>query len=211
MKNISFSFYNIVSIFSIILLIVLLVLPFNLINLEQAERIAKWKTDYENLNYCFSLVNLHEGNIIPQAEEIGKIITDEYILDRISPYLNLNGNTLVKLKNYKYKTINGKNISKNNQFYFNKFISMKNGLLLSLKQNTNSTKNRNEPLYYLFVDINGIEKPNRIGQDIFFINIYKEHINALGYGEEYIKLKLNCSPISNGLYCSEYYLLGGRF
>ena len=63
----------------------------------------------------------------------------------------------------------------------------------------------------MYVDINGVETPNRIGQDVFFINIYKDRISALGSNKDYAKLKSNCSPIGNGLYCSEYYLLGGRF
>ena len=67
------------------------------------------------------------------------------------------------------------------------------------------------PLYYMFVDINGEEKPNRIGQDIFFFSVYKNHVTALGNGKSHAKLKADCSPIGRGVYCSEYYLLGGSF
>ena len=56
MRNFSFSIFNIVFVFSILLLIVLIVVPFNLINLEQAERIAKWKAEYDRLNYTFDLI-----------------------------------------------------------------------------------------------------------------------------------------------------------
>ena len=61
------------------------------------------------------------------------------------------------------------------------------------------------------IDINGKKKPNRIGQDIFFISIFREHIEPLGNDRPYSALKTNCSPIGSGVYCSEYYILGGKF
>ena len=99
MKNFSFSIFNIVSIFSIILLIVLILIPFNLINLEQAERIAKWKAEYEKLNYSFDLIKLHEGTIVPTDEEAGKIVTEEYMLERAIPYMKLQSEKPEVLKN----------------------------------------------------------------------------------------------------------------
>lgn len=211
MKNLSFSIFNIVSVLAVFLLVVLIVMPFNLINLEQAERIAKWKSEFEQLKYCFSLVNLHEGKIVPSSEEIGKIVTDEYMLERIKPYFNFSSDDSVNLKRYSYRKMNGGPIDKESQFYFDKFFTAKNGVVFSLRKNLKEENNEKNPIFFMYVDINGTEKPNRVGQDVFFINIYKKHVNALGYGKEYVKLKSNCSPIGNGLYCSEYYLLGGRF
>ena len=63
----------------------------------------------------------------------------------------------------------------------------------------------------LDIDINGVDKPNRIGQDIFFLSVYKNHVTALGKGKNHARLKTDCSPIGRGVYCSEYYLLGGSF
>ncbi len=211
MRNLSFSLFNIVSVFLIVLILILIVLPFNLINLEQAQRIAKWKSEYEQLNYCFSLVNLHEGSIIPKPEETGVILSSEYIFERIKPYFNLIENPGINFSKYTYRKMNGNALNKTNQFYFNKFFVKKDGVILSIKQNEQEIKNEEQPLFYMFVDVNGIEKPNRIGQDIFIINIYRNNITAMGNSKTYAKLKYNCSPIGNGLYCSEYYLLGGRF
>ena len=211
MRNLSFSLFNIVSVILILVIIILIVLPFNLLNMEQAQRIAKWKSEYEQLNYCFSLVNLHEGSIIPTEEEVGKIITEEDILERFKPYFNLADIDLKKLKKYRYRKMNGSPIQKDSQFYFDKFIIDKDGTILSVRKNEHEIISEVQPLFFMFVDINGIEKPNRIGQDIFFLNIYKNNISALGNGRERAKLKANCSPIGTGLYCSEYYLLGGKF
>ena len=211
MKNLSFSIFNIVSIILILVIVILIVLPFNLINMEQAQRIAKWKSEYEQLNYCFSLVNLHEGSIIPTEEEAGKIITEEYILERFKPYFNLAEIDLRELNKYSYRKMNGALITKDSQFYFNKFIIDKDGTILSVRKNQHQIISEVQPLFFMFVDINGIEKPNRIGRDIFFLNIYRNNISALGNGNLKSKLKANCSPIGTGLYCSEYYLLGGKF
>ena len=87
----------------------------------------------------------------------------------------------------------------------------KNGMIFSLRKSNKSPTTEKHPSYFMYIDINGVEKPNRVGQDVFFINIYKDRISALGSNKDYAKLKSNCSPIGNGLYCSEYYLLGGRF
>lgn len=209
MKNFSFSIFNIVAVFSIILLIVLILVPFNLINLEQAGRIAQWKSVYENLKYSFELVNLHEGSIIPASEEVGKIVDEDYIWQRISPYFNLENTKPEQIKRYRYRKMNGTLVKKERSYYFDKFVKTKDGILFSVKKNT--YENDTMPLYIAFVDINGIEKPNRMGQDIFFMGIYKNHVSALGQGKTHARLKADCSPIGRGVYCSEYYLLGGSF
>ena len=91
------------------------------------------------------------------------------------------------------------------------FYETKSGILISFKENQSEIISDKQPLYFLFVDINGKNKPNRIGQDIFFLSVYANHITALGEGRTHARLKANCSPIGSGLYCSEYYLLGGSF
>lgn len=211
MKNFSFSIFNIVFVFSILLLIVLIVVPFNLINLEQAQRIAKWKAEYERLNYTFDLIKLHEGTIVPTNEEAGKIVTEEYMLERAIPYIHLKSDTPEKIKNYKYKKMNGTPVKKTSRYYFDEFVRTGNGVILGFNQNDSETASEKSPLYYMFVDINAEEKPNKIGQDIFFMSIYKDKVTALGSGKTHARLKADCSPIGRGVYCSEYYLLGGSF
>ena len=211
MKNLSFSVFNVVSVVAVILLIILIVMPFNLINMEQAKRIATWKAEYERLQYSFSLVNLHEGKIVPTELEIGKILTEDLLLERIMPYFNFAGEKLKENSQYTYRKMNGSLVEKESQFYFDNFWLNKKGMMFSIRKNNRKELSEKYPSYFMFFDINGIEKPNRIGQDIFFISIYKNHIQALGHSKDYAKLKSNCSPIGNGLYCSEYYLLGGRF
>lgn len=209
-KNFSFSVFNVVSVFLVILIFTLILLPFRLINLEQAQRIAKWKSDFEQLKYCFALVNLHEGSIVPTSNEKGEILSEEFMLNRIKPYLNLSEQTNPYIKKYKYKKKNGRSINKSSQFYFDKFFTGKDGAIYSIKANNNYLAG-DEPLFFMLIDVNGLEKPNKIGQDIFFLNIYQHDVYALGHGKTHAKLKSNCSPIAGGFFCSEYYLYGGRF
>ena len=211
MKNLSFSVFNVVSVVTVILLVVLIVMPFNLINMEQAQRIAKWKSEFEQLEYCFSLVKLHDGTIVPTEQESGQLLTDEYMFERIKPYFNFSTDTFEEIKKYSYRKKNGTAMDKDSQFYFDKFLKYKNGMVFSIKRSNKLQISEKHPSYFMYIDINGVEKPNRIGQDVFFISIYKNHIQALGHSKDYAKLKSNCSPIGNGLYCSKYYLLGGRF
>ena len=220
MKNFSFNIFNIIFLFSIVLVIILIILPFNLINLEQAQRIAKWKSVYEELKYSFELTNLHEGSIIPDLNQTDKIITEETVLNRVLPYLG--EKKIVNSNPYKhgYSYMNGTPVKKCSQYYFKKFIKYKKDILLSVKSNY-QIKDKDIPIflkslqeiqtnYILFVDINGRQKPNRIGQDIFFINIYSNEIKPLGWNFPK-QLRANCSPIGSGVFCSEYYILGGQF
>lgn len=212
MKSFSFSLFNIISVLSILLLIILIVIPFNLINLEQAERIAKWKSEYEKLKYSLELVNLHEGSIVPNQEEIGKIVTEDFMWNRILQYMNVEGYKKPEaIKKYKYRKMNGTFVRRTGYYHFEKFVKTKNGVILGLNESKQEDKGINSPLYFMFVDINGEVKPNRIGQDIFFLSIYKNHVTALGQGKSHARLKADCSPLGRGLYCSEYYLLGGSF
>ena len=206
MRNLSFSLFNVVSIALIILLRVLIIVPFNLGDVEQAQRIAKWINVYERVNYSFDLFKIHNGAIVPDLQKKVELSEDVY-LEMLVPYLNVKEDS--KIKKHKYRLNNGRGIEKHSQFYFSNFKETKDGCYISIRERQNTILDENRPLYYMFIDINGKEKPNRVGQDIFFINIYKDKISAVGDKEKHAKLKANCSPIGTGFYCSEYYLHSG--
>ncbi len=210
MKHLPSRIFFTIAIMTIILVIVYIVKPFSLIDMEQVQRIAKWKSEYENFVYYFDLVKLHEGSIIPSNNEDKNLISEEYILSRLKPYMNIEYAIPVKVLKYTYRKMNGSKLKPQNQFYFKKFAQTKNGMLISIKANKNYKEDEETPEFYMLIDINGVKKPNRIGKDIFFINIYKDHISALGEGKTNTKVQISCSPIGNGLYCSENYLLGGQ-
>lgn len=202
MKNLSFSLFNVISMGLIVLLIVLMLIPFNLGDVEQAQRIAKWINVYEKMDYSFNLIKTHENFVVPE-----NILDETSYLEFLKPYLNVKED--IKVKKHKYRLNNGRRVEKNSQFYYTNFVETKDGCYMGIKERQSVLSADNKPLYYLFIDINGKQKPNRVGKDIFFINIYKDKISAVGDKEKHAKLKANCSPIGTGFYCSEYYLHSG--
>lgn len=206
MKRQALRILKYVFLFLIALSVIIMLFPIDLFDMKQAQRIAKWKSVYEQLEYSFSMVNLFEGCIVPKEIQ-KKEITLEYITKRIIPYLNLESEKYIS-PNYKYRKMNGSRVKKDSDYYYEKFLKRKDGVYLGIKENTVPD---NSALYTMFIDINGNEKPNIIGKDIFFINIYQDSINALGKDKEHSEIKTDCSPIGEGFYCSEHYLLGGRF
>ena len=202
MKNLSFSLFNVISMGVIVLLIVLMLIPFNLGDVEQAQRIAKWINVYEKMDYSFNLIKTHENFVVPE-----NILDETSYLEFLKPYLNVKED--IKVKKHKYRLNNGRRVEKNSQFYYTNFVETKDGCYMGIKERQSVLSADNKPLYYLFIDINGKQKPNRVGKDIFFINIYKDKISAVGDKEKHAKLKANCSPIGTGFYCSEYYLHSG--
>ena len=210
MKKIPFNVYGIIATMIIITLILLVVQPFSLVDFEQVQRIAKWKNYYEKLTYLFDLVKLHEGTIVPDSKTAGVIVSEEFMMSYLKPYFNYEYALPTKTLKYSYRKLNNSGIKRQNQFYFNKFVRMKTGELISIKRNNSEIKFEDSPEYYMFIDINGEKRPNRIGKDIFMINIYKDRISPLGEGKINSKIKISCSPIGNGLYCADSYLLGGN-
>ncbi len=207
MKIFIFNLLSIISVIAIILFIYIF-MSFRLVNLSQAERIAKWQTEYEELVYCFNLVKTFEKNIVD--EDVNNTISDIELFEKIKPYFNLSDNHMKYIPEYKFKKLNGKSIKKNEEFYFNKFFYAKSGILLSIKQNSSKIIDKSQPLFYMFIDINGTNSPNRIGEDIFFINIYPNTVKPVGHEASNVRLKTNCSPIGSGIFCSKYYLYGSN-
>lgn len=189
------------------MMIILILVPFDLINLKQAQRIAKWLSVYERVSYSLDLIKLNEGCIIPNEKDSGKIITEECVKKLIYSYMNID-NTAKKVKKYSYRKLNGTPVKKHKPYYFEDFVLTKTGETIGIKEiQNNGIDNR---LYYMFIDINGNEKPNRIGEDIFFIKLYPDKYEPMGEGVKYASLKLGCSPLGSGLNCADYYLHGGN-
>ncbi len=209
MKTVVLNLLNIISVSAVIIIFLFLGMSFHLINLSQAERIAKWQTEYEELVYCFNLARIHEKNIF--EDYTNNTISSDELFEKIKPYFNLAGVRMKFIPSYKYKKLNGKPVNKNEEFYFDKFVYAKNGILLSIKPKSGTITDKSQPLFFMLADINGTKSPNRIGEDIFLINIYPDKVKPMGYDVPNTHLKTNCSPIGSGIYCSKYYLYGGSF
>ena len=90
------------------------------------------------------------------------------------------------------------------------FAYQENGDIVGFKWidcNCSATK----PCATVLFDMNGIEKPNRIGKDIFGIYLYRNQIEAFGSKLSNRELERDCNSHSSGMNCSEYFLRGGKF
>jgi len=168
----------------------------------QANNIDKWVTFYKELNTQYKVYRLQnpETNIFKYSE-------DE-IFNSFSPYLNLQHNT--PITNYKYKYLNGKKVTK--EYKLNKFAKRPDGSIIGFKL-LSQTCDDHTPCATLLIDINGENKPNKIGFDIFGLEFYKDEIHPWGYFDynESLSYKNNCSKKGTGETCSHYYLIGGKF
>jgi len=63
----------------------------------------------------------------------------------------------------------------------------------------------------LMYDVNGKKTPNVWGRDVFGFYIYKDKLEPFGKSESISVQKQDCSKQGLGLFCSNYYLIGGRF
>ncbi len=61
-----------------------------------------------------------------------------------------------------------------------------------------------EGYFYMIVDINGANKPNKVGRDVFLFEFDTEgkSIRPYGHSASYEELNTNCKKGQNGFYCS---------
>lgn len=206
MRRGAFTIIEIVLIFFAIVIVSAVVIPLNLTDTNQAKRVAKWHQVFKELQYSFNLMKIEDGSIFGEKPTQ---MTQGEIFDRIMPYLDI-ANTQPDFHKYKYRYRNKTYIKKSSRYYFDDFFMMNDNVIGSLKKNTECELVSSLPIAYMFIDVNGFEKPNRVGLDIFFINIYNDKISAYGDGYPLPDLKAGCSKIGKGLFCSKYYLVGSH-
>ena len=207
--------FNMVEIMIVICLLittVILCIPTIFNNSKQAKIISAWKKSYAEMQSNFEVFNVSDRNKVEavcQSREIKE--KEKEIFKIISPYLNvdLNKNTS-SLKFYHYKFKNNAQVSMQSIVFTRFFAFQEDGSIVGFKWldcNCSSTK----PCATVLFDMNGTQKPNRIGKDIFAIYIYKNQIEAFGSKLSNEELQRDCNSHSSGMNCSEYYLRGGRF
>lgn len=208
-KSRAFTIVEIVIVVFLILMVASIFIPLNLANVKQAKRIAKWKNTFDEANYCFEMLRAQDKDLFKPVN----INNSKEVFTSIKPYLNIRHDRLVKdyFKNYKYKFLNGRKVNKFSNFYFREFAVLESGVIIGFKLNDNRFNDPKAPFGLMLFDINGLEKPNKFGLDIFGIRLFPDRIEAFGEGRSHSTLKVNCSPIGTGLFCSKYYLIGGKF
>ena len=206
MRRSAFTIIELLLIFFAIVIVSAVIIPLNMTDASQAKRVAKWHKVFSELEYSFSILKMNDGFILGDNPEK---MTQGEIFERISPVLDIaDDSKQTGFDKYKYSYRNKTYVKKSSRYFFNDFFMMKNNVIGSIKKN--NEEENDAPYAYMFIDVNGFEKPNRVGLDIFFINIYNDRITAYGEGYPCPDLKAGCSKIGKGLFCSKYYLIGSN-
>ena len=209
MKFRAFTILEILIIFFAIFIIAAVMMPLSMSDASQGQRVAKWHKVFSDLEYSFNLAKAQNGSIF--GDNPSAMTSEEYF-EQVKPFLDID-NTADYSKDfakYRYTYRNKTYVKQSSKYYFNKFFMMKNNVIGAIKKNTESEDNRPMPYAFMFVDVNGFKKPNKIGADIFFVNIFNDKITAYGDGYSISKLSAGCSKIGKGLFCAKYYLVGSN-
>ena len=194
----------------LIIVLAAILFPLNMINRNQAQRIALWKSFYPQLEYSFDLMKKDEPSFL-KAYESDTRLNGTAFFDEFACYLNKDFFIDTKdYHRYKHRFFNGKIISRSSKYRANRFLKLKNGMVLSFSE-IDRNGDKTSPVGFLFVDLDGKCSRNFIGKDVFVVKMYPDRIEPYGYGLSIQDMKEDCSPVGSGLYCAAYYLIGGAF
>lgn len=209
MRKAGFTIIEVVIVFLLMLGVTFLILPRSLDTTRQARFISKWTETYSELEYMFSVIKAQSDSDIDikikNAEN--NDVRKQIVLDTIKPYLRI---TAEAAPNYRQYYINKMPVQQGGKYYFDNFYATNSNEVIGLKW-INPKCNGNEVCGLLSFDVNGEDLPNAWGYDVFGVNIFNDKISPLGAGYIPEVLRNDCSAKGSGLYCSYYYLMGGKF
>ncbi len=209
MRQKGFTIIEVVVVFLLILSVTFLILPGSLNSTKQARLISKWSKKYSELEYIFSVVKAQQEDLFNGQFLKAKDNDDrqKIFLAAIKPYLRV---TSEIKSNYKQFYMNGLQVTPESKYYFNKFYLINSNEIIGLKW-INGNCSEKKVCAIIVLDVNGVDKPNSWGYDVFGANILKNKIEPIGKGIDTNLLKADCNNKNFGIYCSYYYLIGGRF
>lgn len=207
-KN-GFTIVEVVMVFLLILGVAFFIVPKNLESTRQAKLISLWSEKYSQLEYTFSVIKAQKDSemtekLLGEHDNDGK---EKVILDTIKPYMRITSEVTTPYKQY---YMNGTEIIPRDKNHFDNCYLTSSGEIIGFKL-VNSDCEKKEVCAIMSFDLNGDKGPNKWGYDIYGINVLKNGIEPLGKGIDSDMLRNNCTRYGSGLYCSYYYLIGGRF
>lgn len=210
MKKNGFSLTEILMLIFTIIVIAAALFPLKIIDLNQAERIAEWKTFYPELQYSFKLMQSSEKDFVKAYDENKNLNSDAFFCVFTS-YLNIDKAKTEKTDFSKYRKsfMNGKIITKKSKYKADIHLYLQDGKLVSFVPL--EREKASDPLGLIFIDINGRQTRNFVGRDVFPVLMFSNKIEPVGYNSTRQAMKENCSPVGSGMQCSAYYLVGGAF
>ncbi|MCQ2754377.1 MAG: type II secretion system GspH family protein [bacterium] len=176
----------------IFLIVAFLVAPLSMDDTMQAKNTSKWRSvqpDFENI---FHYINTQKTSDENFEEVFLSVLSNEY-KDSVDKY--------------KISFLNGKR--QNEEYQFDNYKLTQGNAILAVKM---TKGNSNDDLKgILMYDVNGTLGPNTWGKDVFGMKIYENRFEPFGKNEAIKTQKQDCSRNGTGLFCSNYYLIGGNF
>lgn len=187
-----FTIVEVSILFVIFLIVAFLVAPLSLDDTMQAKNTSRWRSVQQDFSNIFYSINTQkEESSLPFAT-VFETILDNEIKDNIEPYK-------ITLKNGTYPS---------STYRFKDFKLTYSNAVIATKLFETPQNNLQGILMY---DVNGKKGPNVWGKDVFGLNIYNDKFEPFGKNESVSSQKQDCSKNGTGLFCSNYYLIGGSF
>jgi len=210
MRKTGFTIIEVVVVFLMIMGITFLILPKSLNSTKQARFISQWTEKYSELEYMFSVIKAQKDEQLKigftKAENNDE--RKQIILENIKPYLRITSK--LDSTSYKQYYMNQTLVSPDDKYTTSDLYSTSSDEIVGLKWVGTDCSDSSTCAMMTF-DLNGVKPPNTWGYDIFGVSISKDKIEPLGKNIKADDLEHNCSKDGYGVYCSYYYLIGGRF
>lgn len=212
MKKQAFTLVEIIVVISIVVLTAIILIPNIIDDNKKLHTISQWKHTYKNIEYVFSAIKAQTTETDKVAIE--KTRTDDerevVLCDLLNPYFRMQ--SVVDPKTYKTYFMDGSFVNDKSEYYVKNLHTTNSGMIIGVKWLLVPSQAQNSlPIAMLTIDLNGLKKPNKWGQDIFGVNIFVDRIEP--FGEEYdeMLMKSDCSKKGKGISCASYYNnYGGR-
>lgn len=192
----AFTLLEVIILLVVFLMVALLIIPLSVDDTIQARNISRWKQTYATLQDMPTTVKSISGSQIELQTFLAALIKDYPLKNVVS---------------YKIKYMNGD--SPQEMYKFKEIYETDLGATIAFKWLNPPKNDMNDKkiIGVLMYDVNGKQRPNIWGKDIFGINIYSDSVKPFGREHNSSDVQFDCSKQGSGLFCSSYYLDGGAY
>ena len=206
-KKSAFTILEIVVAIFIISIVTAISIPIIINDTKEATYISNWKKQFDETKYVFNLMKINDSQELEAAVMDGN---PELIIYRYLLYMGVPLSTLVPADDYTLRGLDNKIIDKDSPYHI-QYIAKKDSKTLVGFTLDKTCPDGEIVCGKIFFDINGEKGPNKLGVDVFGMEIHNLNLQVFGENQEIKKIKKDCSRFGSGAYCSIYYLRNGRF
>lgn len=192
MKKNGFTIIEVSILFVIFLIVAFLVAPLSLDDTRQAKNTSKWRRVQSDFSNIFYSINTAENDGNAEFKDVFMKVLENDIKNDMNTYR-------ITFMNGTYP---------NDTYRFKEFKNTHSNATLAVKLFETP---QNDLYGILMYDVNGKNRPNVWGKDVFGMNIYKDKFEPFCKADSVSSQKQDCSKNGTGICCSSYYLLGGNF